>query len=98
MEGTRIHAAVTAGRRLPFKDVAPPPALSRDEPVLWPASLSRRQSLVKKPNYGFEKRRKEMDRKKKQEEKRQRKTDTNDAPQQSDNSPLPMPRDGRDGN
>jgi len=52
--------------------------------------------LVKKPNYGFEKRRKEMDRKKKQEEKRQRKQETPDAPAQSDSSPYPMPRDGRD--
>jgi hypothetical protein len=60
------------------------------------ASLSRRQRLVKKPNYGFEKRRKEMDRKKKQEEKRLRKQDTNDAPPPSDSAPS-MPRDGRDG-
>jgi hypothetical protein len=52
---------------------------------------------VKKPNYGFEKRRKEMDRKKKQEEKRLRKQDTNDVTPPSDGMPASIPRDGRDG-
>jgi len=42
-----------------------------------------------KPNYQFEKRRKELEKKKKKEEKRQRKAEKSDSDQPPDREPSP---------
>lgn len=46
--------------------------------------------MTKKPNYGFEKRKKELDKKTKQEEKRQRKRELAESERGSETSESPM--------